>query len=208
MHVQLVGLVEHPHHQLGLPWVHQQRPKARLLDLLHDPIPTAQRLHRHRAPRSARPQIRADGARVVLDPLLPNPPALDLLPLGQRVVLVAVECDILFYSRLLSSVSSRHYIVAARAALSYLHPLTMQPHDGELLRIPEPWEGGPAEARQGQNVGSSGGTLQSPLNHPRCLHRVAPTNLITGGSGEGTTWGIRSRGSAAKQQKCGCSIPP
>ncbi len=107
-------------------------------DLSREPpcSPSSGRRRSARRPtdRAARPQILADGARPMLDPLLPSPPALDFLPLGQRVAPVTVECDILVHARLPSYRSSRHYTVAAGAALSYLHP-TAPARNGAPARV-------------------------------------------------------------------------
>jgi len=49
--IQLVGLVDQAHHQLGLGGMGQERLAAGGLDLIDDPVPVADGFQRHRRPR-------------------------------------------------------------------------------------------------------------------------------------------------------------
>jgi len=48
MSIKSVGFIDHSHHQLGFAGMNQGRIHPRFLDLIHDPIPAADSLHRYR----------------------------------------------------------------------------------------------------------------------------------------------------------------
>jgi len=68
--VEPIGLVDLPHHQLRLAGVHELGHAARGLDLVDDPIPVADRLHRHGRSPLATFQELAQRAAVMLNPFL------------------------------------------------------------------------------------------------------------------------------------------
>src|ERR671925_439890 len=130
MGVQLVGLVDLPHHELRFARMRQSRHAARLFDFVDDPIPVGGGLDGHRRPRSAGFQKFRDGAARVEQSTLSHPPGLHLLPLDPTVTLVTVQRDILAHARLLSfpkRVSTARLTPAAGVALSYFHSERSRP---------------------------------------------------------------------------------
>jgi transposase InsO family protein len=102
--------------------MHQLRPQTRLLDLLNDPVPTAQGFHRYRRAALTVTQVLPNRTRPMLDPTLLNLACGDILSFCQRVALVTVKCDVLVHARLLSFLSCRHCNVTARSRAFIFSP--------------------------------------------------------------------------------------
>ncbi len=66
LRIQLVGLVDLPHHQLGFARMHQLRQQSGLLDLVNNPIPVPGGFHRHGRPRLTSAQIFSHRPRSML----------------------------------------------------------------------------------------------------------------------------------------------
>ena len=101
--VQLVGLGPHAEHELRLARMDQLRDLAGCFDLVHDPVPVADGLDRHRRAPLAGVQELLQGAPDVVDPALV--PALAVLGLHRHlgIPLVGIEGDVLHDTSLLSA---------------------------------------------------------------------------------------------------------
>ena len=100
--VELVRLVDLPHHELRLARMHELGHTARRLDLVDDPVPVADRLHRDRGPVLTPLEKLLERPALMGNPLFPNEPAVRPGHRGQGVALVRIERDILHLLRLLS----------------------------------------------------------------------------------------------------------
>jgi len=91
--VELIGLVHHAEHELRLARMDQLRDLAGRFDLVHDPVPGADGLDRHRRAALAGGQELLQGAAGVSDPALV--PALAVLGLHRHlgIPLVGIEGD-------------------------------------------------------------------------------------------------------------------
>ena len=99
--VERVRFVDLPHHELRLAGMHELGHTARRLDLVDDPVPVADRLHRDRGPALTPLEKLLERPALMWDPLLPDEPAIRPGHRGQRVPLVRIERDILHVLRLL-----------------------------------------------------------------------------------------------------------
>src|SRR5262249_1108517 len=120
-----VRLVDLAHHQLRLARMHEPGKAARRLDLVDDPVPVADRLHRYRRSSLTPLEKLPQGSALMRDPLLTNQLTVRPHHRGQGVALVRIERDILHLLRLLSrlmppSVAHAHgsLTVCGGAALS------------------------------------------------------------------------------------------
>jgi hypothetical protein len=93
--VELIGLIHHAEHELRLPGVDELRDLAGRFDLVHNPVPGADGLDRHRRAALAGGQELLQGAPNVVDPALV--PAFAVLGLHGhlRVALVGIEGNVL-----------------------------------------------------------------------------------------------------------------
>src|SRR5579863_750718 len=97
MVVQPVSLVPIVHAVFGFACVHQQRPKPCSLDLVCNPIPIANSLDGYAPARLTPTQERLKRSVLVRDLTFQQLLTVLCLHRGQRVVLVHIECDILFH---------------------------------------------------------------------------------------------------------------
>ena len=97
-----IGLVDLAHHQLRLARVHKLGDAAGRLDLVDDPVPVADRLHRDRGARLTSRQKLLERPPLMREPLFADQPTVRPRHRRQGVALVGIERDIFHRLRLLS----------------------------------------------------------------------------------------------------------
>ena len=101
--IELVRLVDHPQHELGLSGMDKPRRASSAFDLVHDRVPVPHRLHRYRTSWGALDQERGQGSGCMGDLPFPFHPALLVLRHRIDVSLMAVEGQILYRALLFPS---------------------------------------------------------------------------------------------------------
>jgi len=100
--VELIGLVDRAHHQFCLAGVHELGHAAGRLNLVDDPIPIADRLHRDRGARFTSRQKLLERSALMREPLFADELTVRPSHRRQGVMFVGIERDIFHVLRLLS----------------------------------------------------------------------------------------------------------
>jgi hypothetical protein len=103
MHVKLIRLIDHAHHQFRLARMDKLRLQACLFDLIYDPVPIARSFDGNRSASPSTFETLPNRSRAVFNSKLVRFPGFNIFPFYQRVALMGIKCYKFFHARLLSS---------------------------------------------------------------------------------------------------------
>jgi hypothetical protein len=102
MHVKLIRLIDHAHHQFRLARMDKLRFQACLFDLIDDPVPIPRSFDGNRSAFPSTFETLPNRSRTVFNSKLGRSTCFNIFSLYQRVALMGIKCYKFFHARLLS----------------------------------------------------------------------------------------------------------